>query len=74
MKIISSCKICNIIRGYLLLAVGIIVFLPIFSKKHELSIPVTPMQVSIFLMIVGMGLFLKRVYDTYAQSNSNQDS
>lgn len=74
MKIISSCKICNIIRGYLLLAVAIIVFLPIFSKKHELSIPVTPMQVSVFLMIVGMGLFLKRVYDTNAQSNSNQDS
>ena len=74
MKIISSCKICNIIRGYLLLAVGIIVFLPIFSKNHELSIPVTPMQVRVFLMIVGVGLFLKRVYDTYAQSNSNQDS
>jgi len=74
MKIISSCKICNIIRGYLLLAVGIIVFLPIFSKNHELSIPVTPMQVSVFLMIIGVGLFLKRVYDTYARSNSNQDS
>ena len=57
-----------------MLAVGIIVFLPIFSKKHELSIPVTPLQVSVFLMIVGIGLFLKRIYDTYAQSNSNQDS
>ena len=74
MKFISSRNICNLIRGYLLLAVGIIVFLPIFSKKHELSIPVTPMQVSVFLMIVGMGLFLKRVYDTYAQSNSYHDS
>ena len=74
MKIISSCNICNLIRGYLLLAVAIIVFLPIFSKQHELSIPVTPMQVSVFLMIVGVGLFLKRVYDTYARSNSNQDS
>ena len=74
MKIISSCNICNLIRGYLLLAAAIIVFLPIFSKKHELSIPVPPMQVSVFLMIVGVGLFLKRVYDTYARSDSNQDS
>ena len=74
MKIFSSCSICNIIRGYLLLAVGIIIFLPIFSKKHELTISVTPMQVSVFLMIVGIGLFLKRVYDTYAQSNLDQDS
>ncbi|MGB0857261.1 MAG: hypothetical protein ACPGPR_05240 [Paracoccaceae bacterium] len=74
MKIISSCNICNLIRGYLLLAAAIIVFLPIFSKKHELSIPVTPMQVSVFLMIVGSGLFLKRIYDTYAQSNLDQDS
>ena len=74
MKIISSCNICNLIRGYLLLAAAIIVFLPIFSKKNELSIQVTPMQVSVFLMIVGVVLFLKRVYDTYARSNSNQDS
>ena len=74
MKILSSCNLCNIIRGYLMLATGIIVFLPIFAKKHNLTIPVTPLQVSVFLMLVGLALFIKRVYDTYTVENLDQDS
>ena len=74
MKLISSCSLCNIIRGYLLVAIGIIVLLPTFAKRHELTIPVTPLQVSLFLMIVGLTLFMKRVYDTYMVKNLDQDS
>lgn len=74
MKIFSSCNLCNIIRGYLIIATGIIVFLPIFAKKHNLTIPVTPLQVSAFLMLVGLALFIKRVYDTYIVENRDQDS
>ena len=74
MKLISSCSLCNIIRGYLLVAIGIIVLLPTFAKHHELTIPVTPLQVSLFLMIVGLTLFMKRVYDTYMVKNPDQDS
>ena len=73
MKIYSSCRVCNIIRTYLLLAVGIIIFLPIFAKTHSLTIPVTPMQVSGLLMIIGLGLFIKRYRDTYSQSDTDQD-
>lgn len=57
-----------------MLATGIIVFLPIFAKKHNLTIPVTPLQVSVFLMLVGLALFIKRVYDTYTVENLDQDS
>ena len=74
MKLISSCNLCNIIRGYLLVATGIIVLLPTFAKQHDLTIPVTPLQVSIFLMLVGLTLFMKRVYDTYVVKNLDQDS
>lgn len=74
MKNFSSCNICNLIRGYLLVAIGIIIFLPVFAKKHELTIAITPLQVSVFLMIIGVGLFIKRIYDTYAKSKFDQDS
>ena len=74
MKLLSSCSLCNIIRGYLLVATGIIVLLPTFAKQHDLTIPVTPFQVSIFLMLVGLTLFMKRVYDTYVVKNLDQDS
>ena len=57
-----------------MLATGIIVFLPIFAKKHNLTIPVTPLQISTFLMLVGLALFIKRVYDTYIVENRDQDS
>lgn len=56
------------------MATGIIVLLPIFAKQHELTIPVTPLQVSVFLVLVGLTLFIKRVYDTYTVKNPDQDS
>ena len=55
----------------LLVATGIIVLLPTFAKQHDLTIPVTALKP--FLMLVGLTLFMKRVYDTYVVKNPDQD-
>ena len=65
MKFFTTCNTCNFIRTFILLAFGIIIFLPFFSKQHDLTISITPMQISSFMIMVGAILFTIRAYRAF---------
>lgn len=62
MNFFSSCRQCNFIRVFLALALLIIIFLPFFARARNLIIPVSPMQISIAMMCIGVILFVFRAW------------
>lgn len=65
MKFLSRCNRCNYIRVFLICAVPIIIFLPGYSKKYELTIGISPLQISLALIFIGIILFIVRYRQYY---------